>query len=177
MWTPTLTPSLTPEVEQSSSGLRPGELTSYSTVYIQLLTFCAKAGGYVNKNTDVYKRTCLFADKLSPFIYLFFLFYACVLWQKVSCSFYMISYSYLHAIVFFFFFFFFFVFVLFCFFIFLFVSDEKFHMNMKPMHFIIQFCLCNLNSPRSKYFIKFSLKIWIARNVLRIQFHKLDHVD
>ena len=43
---------------------------------------------------------------------------------------------------------------------FIFVSDEKFHINMKTMHFIIQFCLCNLNSPRSKYFIKISLMVF-----------------
>ena len=40
---------------------------------------------------------------------------------------------------------------------FIFVCNEKFHRNIKTLLLIIQFCLCILNSPRSKYFIKFSL--------------------
>ena len=43
---------------------------------------------------------------------------------------------------------------------FIFVRDEKFHRNIKTMLLIIQFCLCILNSPRSKYFIKFSLMVF-----------------
>ena len=43
---------------------------------------------------------------------------------------------------------------------FLFVCDEKFHRNIKTLLLIIQFCLCILNSPRSKYFIKFSLMVF-----------------
>ena len=33
-------------------------------------------------------------------------------------------------------------------------------MNIKTLLLIIQFCLCILNSPRSKYFIKFSLVVF-----------------
>ena len=43
---------------------------------------------------------------------------------------------------------------------FIFVCDEKFHRNIKTLLLIIQFCLCILNSPRSKYFIKFSLMVF-----------------
>ena len=44
--------------------------------------------------------------------------------------------------------------------VFIFVCDEKFHRNIKTLLCIIQFCLCILNSPRSKYFIKFSLMVF-----------------
>ena len=44
--------------------------------------------------------------------------------------------------------------------IFIFVCNEKFHRNIKTLLLIIQFCLCILNSPRSKYFIKFSLMVF-----------------
>ena len=40
---------------------------------------------------------------------------------------------------------------------FIFLCGEKFHRNIKTMLLIIKFCLCILNSPRSKYFIKLSL--------------------
>ena len=43
---------------------------------------------------------------------------------------------------------------------FIFVCNEKFHRNIKTLLLIIQFCLCILNSPRSKYFIKFSLMVF-----------------
>ena len=43
---------------------------------------------------------------------------------------------------------------------FIFVYDEKFHRNIKTLLLIIQFCLCILNSSRSKYFIKFSLMVF-----------------
>ena len=42
---------------------------------------------------------------------------------------------------------------------FIFVCNEKFHRNIKILLLIIQFCLCILNTPRSKYFIKFSLMV------------------
>ena len=54
------------------------------------------------------------------------------------------SYTYLHAIVL----------------VLIFVYDEKFHRNIKTLLLIIQFCLCTLNSPRSKYFINFSLMVF-----------------
>ena len=66
------------------------------------------------------------------------------LWQKGGCSFSVKSYTFLHAIVL----------------VFIFVCDEKFHRNIKTLLLIIQFCLCILNSPRSKYFIKFSLMVF-----------------
>ena len=64
---------------------------------------------------------------------------------KGGCSFSVKSNTYLHAIVLFFF---------------IFVCNEKFDRNIKTLLFIIQFCLCILNSPRSKYFIKFSLMVF-----------------
>ena len=42
----------------------------------------------------------------------------------------------------------------------IFVCNEKFYRNIKILLLIIQFCLCILNSPRSKYFIKFSLMVF-----------------
>ena len=44
--------------------------------------------------------------------------------------------------------------------LFIFVCNEKFHRNIKTLLLIIQFCLCILNSPSSKYFIKFSLMVF-----------------
>ena len=64
--------------------------------------------------------------------------------KKGGCSFSVRSYTYLHAIVL----------------VFIFVCNEKFHRNMKTLLLIIQFCLCILNFPRSKYFIKFSLMVF-----------------
>ena len=40
------------------------------------------------------------------------------------------------------------------------VCNEKFHRNIKTLLLIIQLCLCILNPPRSKYFIKFSLMVF-----------------
>ena len=62
---------------------------------------------------------------------------------------------------------------------FIFVCDEKFHRNIKTMLLVIQFCLCILNSPRSKYFIKFSFMVFdsqicsantISRSIMLIDY-------
>ena len=68
------------------------------------------------------------------------------LFESVSEGFltYSCSFSYLHAIVLFF----------------IFACDEKFHLNIKTMHLTVRFCLCIMNSPRSKYIIKFSVMVF-----------------
>ena len=60
---------------------------------------------------------------------------------------------------------------------FIFVCDEKFHRLIKTLLLIIQFCLCILNSPRSKYFFKFSLMVFDSQICSANTIPQASHVD